>query len=99
MASLLRTSEDNGQTWGQFVPLIPVRLQSFVKRAAHICIKNVLAHVRVLAPSAPLERLAEEDESLEYLEAVERAEPGVDAFAGFISEQLAIELPSPDDDV
>jgi len=33
------------------------------------------------------------------LEAVERAEPGVDAFAGFISEQLAIELPSPDDDV
>ena len=45
MASLLRTLEDNRQTWGQFIPLIHVRLQGFVKRVAHVCIKNVLAHV------------------------------------------------------
>ena len=45
VASLLRTSEDNRQTWGQFIPLIPVHLQSFIKRATHVCIRNVLAHV------------------------------------------------------
>jgi len=54
VASLLRTLEDNRQTWGQFIPLIHVRLQGFVKRATHVCIKNVLAYVWVLAPSAPL---------------------------------------------
>ena len=97
VANLLQTSEDNGQTWGQFIPLIHVRLQGFVKRVAHIYIKNVLAYVRVLAPSAPLEKLAEGAKSQEYLEAVERAEPEVDALAGLISEQLDIELPSPDD--
>ena len=97
MASLLRTLEDNRQTWGQFIPLIPVRLQGFVKRATHICIKNVLAYVRVLAPSAPLEKLAEGAKSQEYLEAIERAEPKVDALAGLISEQLDIKLPPLDD--
>ena len=97
MASLLRTSEDNGQTWGQFIPLIHVRLQGFVKRVAHVCIKNVLAHVWVLAPSAPLEKLAIEAESQEYLEAIERAEPEVGALAGLISEQLDIKLPPLDD--
>jgi hypothetical protein len=31
VAKLLRTSEDDGKTWGEFIPLIPERLQNFVK--------------------------------------------------------------------
>jgi hypothetical protein len=31
VAKLLRTFEDDGRTWGDFIPLIPVRLQSFIK--------------------------------------------------------------------
>ena len=77
--------------------MIPVRLEGFVKRATHVCIKNVLAHVRVLAPIVPLEKLAEEAKNQEYLDAIERVEPKVDALAGLLSEQLDIKLPPPDD--
>jgi hypothetical protein len=63
VANLLRTSEDNGRTWGQFIPLILVHLQGFVKWVAHVCIRNILAHVRVLAPMVPLEKLLEEADS------------------------------------
>jgi hypothetical protein len=31
LSKLLRTFEDDGRTWGDFIPLIPVRLQSFIK--------------------------------------------------------------------
>jgi hypothetical protein len=50
VAKLLQTSEDDGRTWGNFIPLIPVRLQSFVKNGVKMCVKNILAHIRVLAP-------------------------------------------------
>jgi hypothetical protein len=32
VAKLLWTSEDDGRTLGDFIPLIPMRLQSFVKK-------------------------------------------------------------------
>ena len=32
--------EDEGKSWGQFASLIPVRLQDFLKEAAHACVKN-----------------------------------------------------------
>jgi hypothetical protein len=32
IVKLLQTSEDDGRTLGDFIPLIPVRLQSFVKK-------------------------------------------------------------------
>jgi hypothetical protein len=32
VAKLLWTPKDDGRTWGDFIPLIPVRLQSFVKK-------------------------------------------------------------------
>jgi hypothetical protein len=32
IAKLLRTPKDDGRTWGDFIPLIPVRLQSFIKK-------------------------------------------------------------------
>jgi hypothetical protein len=31
VAKLLPTSEDDGRTWGDFIPLIPERLQSFIR--------------------------------------------------------------------
>jgi hypothetical protein len=43
--------------------LILVHLQGFVKWVAHVCIRNILAHVRVLAPMVPLEKLLEEADS------------------------------------
>jgi hypothetical protein len=81
VSNLLRTSKDNGSTWGQFIPLIPTRLQEFIKRGAHVCIQNVLAHIQVLASIVSLERLTEEADKQEYLDVVEQAKPGVDALA------------------
>jgi uncharacterized protein (DUF3084 family) len=43
VADLLRSEEDNWKTWGRFVPLIPIRLCDFIKRAAQVCVKNTLA--------------------------------------------------------
>jgi hypothetical protein len=34
ITDLLRTPVDDGQSWGQFVPLIPTRFQQFVKKCA-----------------------------------------------------------------
>jgi hypothetical protein len=50
VAKLLQTSEDDGRTWGNFISLIHVRLQSFIKIGVKMCVKNVLAHICVLAP-------------------------------------------------
>jgi hypothetical protein len=66
VSKLLWTPEDEGRTWGDFIPLIPVRLQSFVKKGVQTCVKNVLAHVRVLAPTVPLEKLREEADDGNY---------------------------------
>lgn len=81
MASLLRTLEDDGVTWGQFIPLIPARLQGFVKKAVRASARNILVHIWVLAPTVSLEKLTEEAENQEYLDAVERMEPQVNALA------------------
>jgi hypothetical protein len=53
----------------------------------------------VLAPEVPLSKIAEESESQEYLDAVERVEPKVDELAGKIAENLNINISSPDDGV
>jgi hypothetical protein len=93
VAKLLWTSKDNGKTWGDFIPLIPVRLQSFVKNGIQTCVKNVLAHIRVLAPLVPLEKLREETDNDNYLESIEIAESEVEGLANFIAEKLDIHLP------
>jgi hypothetical protein len=54
---LLQTSEDDGKTWAEFNPLITECLQRFVKDRVWTCVKNVLAHIRILAPLVPLEKL------------------------------------------
>jgi hypothetical protein len=73
IAKLLHTSEDDGKTWGEFIPLIPERLQNFVKDGVRACVKNVLAHVWVLAPSVPLEKLMEDTDDDNYPESIENA--------------------------
>jgi uncharacterized protein Yka (UPF0111/DUF47 family) len=79
--------------------LISIRLPSFFKKGAQVAIRNVLAHVRVLAPAVPLEKLIEDAKSQEYLNVVERAEPEVDELAEKLAEQLSIHLPPLDDSV
>jgi ribosome assembly protein YihI (activator of Der GTPase) len=58
-----------------------------------MCVKNVLAHIRVLAPSIPLEKLREEADDDNYLESIENAESEVEDLASFIAEKLDIHLP------
>jgi hypothetical protein len=98
VAKLLRTSEDDGKTWGEFIPLIPERLQDFVKDRVQACVKNVLARVRVLAPYVPLEKLMEDTDDDNYLESIENAESEVEDLANFIADKLDIHLPPSDDE-
>ena len=68
-----------------------------LKRCAHLCTRNVLAQVRVLSPDFPLSKVADEAESQEYLDAIERLEPEVDDLARKIVDNLNIDVSSPDD--
>jgi hypothetical protein len=52
-----------------------------------------LAHIRVLAPSVPLEKLREDTDDDNYLESIENAESEVEDLANFIAEKLDIHLP------
>jgi hypothetical protein len=70
-----------------------VHLQSFIKNEVQTCVKNVLAHIRVLAPSVPLEKLREETNDDNYLKSIENAESEVEDLANFIAEKLDIHLP------
>ena len=69
-----------------------------MKRCAQLCTRNVLAQVRVLAPEMPLSKIAEEAESQEYLDAVEKMEPEVEDLARRIVDNLDIDISSPDGD-
>jgi hypothetical protein len=64
-----------------------------VKDGVRACVKNVLAHIRVLAPSIPLEKLREEIDDDNYLESIENVESKVEDLANFIAEKLDIYLP------
>jgi hypothetical protein len=57
-----------------------------------------LAHVRVLAPTVPLEKLREEANDDNYLESIKNAELEVEDLAKFITEKLDIQLPPFDDE-
>jgi hypothetical protein len=67
-----------------------VCLQNFIKNGVQTCVKNILTHIRVLAPSVPLEKLREEADDDDYLESIEKAEPEVEDLANFITEKLDI---------
>jgi hypothetical protein len=64
-----------------------------MKNGVQMCVKNVLAHIRVLASSVPLEKLREEADDDNYLESIENAESEVEDLANFIAEKLDIHLP------
>jgi len=68
-----------------------------VKRCARLCTRNFLDQVRVLSPEFPLSKIADEAESQEYVDAVEKLEPEVDDLASRIVDNLNIEVSSPDD--
>jgi hypothetical protein len=98
VAKLLRTSKDDGKIWGEFIPLISERLQNFMKDGVRACVKNVLAHVRILAPSVPLEKLREDTDDDNYLESIENVESEVEDLANFIADKLDIHLPPSNDE-
>ena len=68
-----------------------------MKRCAHLCTRNVLTQVRVLSLEFPLSKVADEAESQEYLDAVEKLEPEVDDLARKIVDNLNIDVSSPND--
>jgi hypothetical protein len=63
-----------------------------------MCVKNVLAHVRVLVSMVPLEKLREEADDDNYFESVKKAELAVEDLANFITEKLDIQLSFFDDE-
>ena len=63
-----------------------------------MCTRNVLAQVWVLSPEFPLSKIADEAESQEYVDVVEKLEPKVDDLASRIVDNLNIEVSSPDND-
>ena len=67
-----------------------------MKWCARLCTRNVLAQVRVLSPEFPLSKIADEAESREYVDAVERAEPEVEDLASRIVDNLNIDISTPD---
>ena len=69
-----------------------------MKRCAQLCTKNVLAQVRVLSPAAPLSKIADDADSQEYIDAVERMEPEVEDLASRIVDNLNIVLSPPIDE-
>ena len=69
-----------------------------MKRCAQLCTRNVLAQVRVLSLEFPLSKIAEEAESQEYLDAIEKVKPKVEDLARRIADNLDIDISSPDDD-
>jgi hypothetical protein len=69
-----------------------------VKDGVRACVKNVLAHIRVLVPSVPLERLREDTNDDNYLESIENAEYEVENLTNFIVEKLDIHLLPSDDE-
>ena len=97
VVDLLQTPTDDGQSWAQFIPQVPTHFQEFMKRCAQLCTKNVLAQVRVLSLEFPLSKVADEAESQEYLDAVEKVEPEVEDLARRIVDNLNIDISSPDD--
>ena len=70
-----------------------------MKRCAQLCTRNVLALVQVLSSKFPLSKIAEEAESQEYLDAIEKVELEVEDLARRIVDNLNIDISSPDDDV
>ena len=68
-----------------------------MKRCAQLCARNILAQVRVLSPEFPLSKVADEVESQEYLDAVEKLEPEVGDLARKIVDNPNIDISSPDD--
>jgi hypothetical protein len=69
-----------------------------LKDGVWACVKNVLAHICVLALSIPLEKLREDTDDDNYLESIENAESEVEDLANFIAEKLDIHLPPSDDE-
>jgi hypothetical protein len=64
-----------------------------VKDEVWVCVKNVLAYIRVLSPLVPLEKLREDTDDDNYLESIKNAESEVEDLANFITEKLDIHLP------
>jgi hypothetical protein len=97
VADFLRKHEDDERTLGDFIPLIPVRLQSFVKDGVRACVRNVLARIRVLSPSIPLDSLREDVNEEDALELISQAEVELDNLAHHIFERLEFPLPGDGD--
>jgi hypothetical protein len=64
-----------------------------MKDGVWACVKNVFAHIHVLAPSVPLEKCREDTDDDNYLESIENAKSKVEDLANFITVKLDIDLP------
>lgn len=85
---------DNQMYLGDLIPLIPSWFYDFVRNGFRRCVNNVVAYVRVLAPDAPLERLAETS-TAEFMRQVEAAKVELVGLTNQVVEQMNALPPSP----
>ena len=78
----------------------PCSSPGFPQRSCpRLCQEHIFfSHIRVLAPSTPLEKLVEEAESQEYLDKVEQVESEVEDLARQFVEQMDMQFPPADDE-
>jgi hypothetical protein len=88
VANLIRVPEDVGKSWVQFFLVIPECFNAYVKTVVKACVRSVLAQIRVLWPTIPLEKLTGDIEDEEVLQAIEEAKGMVDNLAGDVADQL-----------
>lgn len=81
-------------TWAQFLPHISDSIKGFLKGAIRDCARNIMAHIRVLAPTLLLERLTEVAENQQYIDVVTQAESQVEALGQKYVDGLEIDFPA-----
>lgn len=95
MVAAIQAPRDNALSIGAFLPLIPVRFSSYLRDSFRTCISNILGYVRVLAPEAPLDRLAEESAPAEFMAQVNAARLDLAELTEKIVDQIVVDPPPP----
>lgn len=91
VVQVIRTSADS--TWNHLFPHVSDRFCSFIKLVARGSLTNTLAHVKVISPNFPLEKLVEAAERQDYLDRVKAEEKKVNDVAIQLANRIVIDFP------
>lgn len=91
VAQVIRTRAD--VTWNHLFPLVSDRFCSFVRLVAGGSLTNTLAHIKVINPDFPLEKLVGPAESQDFLDRVKAEEAKVKDAALQLADRIVIDFP------